>query len=165
MSDRYYQLIKEKHESRDFIELFQTILSVSNEIGFDKALEYLEKCVIEKRIAWLNENLNKIEKTGNPIDDAYKIFYEIYLGISAPKDGEIVEKTKKKLITRWWNHCPVLEACKRLGLDTREICKKVYHKPTQLFLSKINPKLKFDRNYSHIRPYVPYCEEIITLEE
>lgn len=167
MNDKFYRLIKQKYESKraDFTELFRTLLSIANKIGLDKSLEYLEKYVIEKRLSWLDKNLNKLEKTRNPIDDAYRIFYEVYLGISAPKDGEIVEKTDKKLVTRWWNYCPVLEVCKKLSLDTREICKKAYHKPVQIFLSKINPKLKFDRNYYCIRPHTSYCEEIITLKE
>ncbi|MFQ6067471.1 MAG: hypothetical protein ACE5K3_09375 [bacterium] len=167
MNDKYYQLVKQKYQTkgRDFTELFQTILDIGNEIGLDKSLEYLERCVIEKRLSWLNDNLENIEKTGNPIDDAYRIFYEIYLGISTPEDGEVVEKTDKKLLTRWWNYCPVLKVCEKLGLDTRVVCKKAYHNSTQIFLSNFDTKVRFDRNYHCIRPYSPYCEEIITLEE
>ena len=167
MKDKYYQLILGKYENkeRDFSGLFQAVLSIADEIGLEKALEYLERCVIEKRESWLNETLDKLEKTGNAVEDGYRIFYEKYLGISVPKDGEVVERTDKKLVTRWWNYCPILEVCRKLGLDTRMVCKKSYHRPVQIFLSKINPKLRFDRNYDCIRPYSPYCEEIITLEE
>jgi len=167
MENKYYQIILEKYQNkeRDFGGLFQAILSIADEIGLEKSLGYLEKCVIEKRLLWLKSNLKKIEKTGNDVDDAYRIFYENYLGISVPKDGEVVERTDKKLVTRWWNYCPILEVCRKLGLDTRIVCKKSYHKPVQIFLSKINPKLRFDRNYDRIRPYSPCCEEIITLEE
>jgi hypothetical protein len=42
---------------------------------------------------------------------------------------------------------------------------KSYHKPVQAFLSKIDPRLRFDRNYEALRPHTVYCEEIITLEE
>ncbi|MFQ5867568.1 MAG: hypothetical protein ACE5IT_06195 [bacterium] len=167
MKDEYYGLILEKYQDkeRDFGGLFQTILSIANEIGLEKALEYLERCVIEKRLAWLHDSLDKIKRTGDAVEDGYRIFYEKYLGISVPKDGEIVEKTDKKFVMRWWNHCPILEVCRKLGLDTRIVCKKSYHRPVQIFLSRINPKLKFDRNYDCIRPYSPYCEETITLEE
>ena len=78
---------------------------------------------------------------------------------------EIVEQVDRKMVTRWWNHCPTLETCQKLGLDTREICRKAYHKPVQAFLSKIDPRLRFDRNYEALRPHTAYCEEIITLEE
>ena len=33
-----------------------------------------------------------------------RIFYEEYLGISVPKDGEVVDKTDKKMVIRWWNY-------------------------------------------------------------
>ena len=167
MKKEYYQVILEKYRNkeRDFTGLSRAILSIADEVGLEKVLGYLERCVIEKRLAWLDENLGKIERTGNPVEDGYRIFYEKYLGISVPKDGKIVEKIDKKLVTRWWNYCPVLEACKKFSLDTRTVCKKAYHKPVQVFLSRINPKLRFDRSYDCIRPYTPYCEEIITLEE
>ena len=167
MRDKYYELILEKYRNKesDFNGLFQAILSIGDEVGLERALGYLERCVIEKRLGWLEENLGKMERTGNDFEDGYRIFYEEYLGISVPKDGEVVDKTDKKMVMRWWNYCPVLEGCKKFGLDTRVVCKKAYHKPVQVFLSRINPRLKFDRNYDSIRPYTPYCEEIITLEE
>lgn len=167
MKDKYYQVILEKYQNkkRDFNGLFQAVLSIGDEVGLEKALGYLERCVIEKRLGWLDERLDKMERKGDVAGDGYRIFYEEYLGISPPKDGEVVDKTDKKMVMRWWNYCPVLEGCKKFGLDTRVVCKKVYHKPVQIFLSRINPRLKFDRNYDSIRPYTPYCEEIITLEE
>jgi len=167
MKDKYYELILEKYRNKEskFSGLFQAILSVDDEVGLERALGCLEKCVIEKRLGWLDESLDKMERTKDAVEDGYRIFYEEYLGISVPKDGEVVDRTDKKMVMRWWNYCPVLEGCKKFGLDTRVVCKKAYHKPVQIFLSRINPKLKFDRNYDNIRPYTPYCEEIITLEE
>jgi len=165
--DEYYQVILGKYQNkeRDFSGLFRAVLDIGDEIGLEKTLRYLERCVIEKRLAWLDENLDRTEKTGNPLEDGYSIFYEKYLGISIPKDGEIIEKTDKKLVMRWWNYCPTLEGCKKFGLDTRIVCKKAYHRPVQIFLSRIHSKLRFERNYDRIRPYSPYCEEIISLEE
>ena len=165
MRNKYYQVILEKYQNKeiDFAELFGAVLAVGDEIGLEKALGYLERCVIEKRLGWLDESLGGIEKTRNAVEDGYRIFYEEYLGISVPKDGEVVDKTDKKMVMRWWNYCPVLEGCKKFGLDTRVVCKNAYHKPVQVFLSRINSKLKFYRNYDSIRPYTPYCEEIITL--
>ncbi len=165
--DKHYRLIKQHYQKskRDSTELFQIILSVADEIGLEKTLAYLEQCVTEKRLAWLNKNLEHLAKTGDPVFDGYRLFYEVYLGVSTPAEGEIVEKTEYKMVTRWWNRCPTLDVCQKLGLDTREICKKAYHKPVQEFLSQINPKLKFERNYESLRPHTTYCEEIIVLEE
>jgi len=131
----------------------------------DQALACLEQCVIEKRIAWLKANQWEVIDSSDPVMEGYQWFYESYLGVSVPKDGEIVERTEKRMVMRWWNPCPTLEACQKLGLDTREVCKKAYHKPVQEFLKVINPKLRFDRNYEAIRPYAAWCEEIIVLED
>jgi hypothetical protein len=163
----YYQRIKVQYKNLrgDSTELFNEILLASSEIGIDKALAYLEQCVIEKRSAWLEANFNEAPEENDPVTAGYKWFYEKYLGASVPKDGEIVERTEKRLVMRWWNPCPTLEACKKLGLDTREVCKKAYQRPVQEFLERIHPKLRFDRNYERIRPYAAYCEEIILLEE
>ncbi|MBN1218268.1 MAG: hypothetical protein JXM69_05015 [Anaerolineae bacterium] len=163
----YYQRIKQQYQNRmeDSTELFQTVLSVADTIGLDQTLAYLEQCVIEKRLAWLDENLEKFNRTGNAVLDGYRLFYEVYLGVSVPADGEIVKQTDSQLITRWWNRCPTLDACQKLGLDTREFCRKAYHQPVQIFLAKLDPRLRFERNYEALRPHTAYCEEIITLEE
>ncbi|MFN2232542.1 MAG: nucleoside deaminase, partial [Anaerolineae bacterium] len=85
--------------------------------------------------------------------------------LSVPADGEIVAWDERRMVTRWWNRCPTLEACQALGLDTRVICRLAYHGPVQAFLSRIEPRLRFDRNYDALRPHTPYCEEILFLVE
>ncbi len=163
----HYQRIKQEYINLqgDSTKLFAEILQASEEIGFDEALAYLGQCAIEKRSAWLKANLVESIHEDDPVLEGYKWFYEKYLRVSVPNDGEIVERTQKRIVTRWWNPCPTLEACKKLGLDTREVCKKAYEKPVQEFLKHIHPKLRFDRDYEKIRPHAPYCEEIIELEE
>ncbi len=167
MKNEYCQLIKNQYENSrgDSTRLFKTILSVAEETGLEEALDYMEECVIEKRAAWLERNEKSIKKTGNPLLDGYSTFYECYLGLSIPKDGEIIEASERRIAMRWWNKCPTLEACLALGLDTREICKRVYHQPVQMLLSRIDVKLRFERNYEALRPYTSYCEESIELEE
>jgi hypothetical protein len=167
MNGEYYQLVRHQYQRSggNTTELFQTILSIAQEIGLDAALACLEQCVVEKRLSWWDRNAEALEIMGDPLRDGYSMFYEGYLGLSTPQDGEIVEATDRRLVTRWWNPCSTLEACKKLGLDTREICRKVYHQPVQVLLSKMDPRLRFERNYAALRPYAPYCEEIIRLEE
>jgi len=163
--DPYHSLIKGQylHSGGDSTALFQTILSLPHEIGLDKALAYLEQCVLEKRLAWLDVNLERLARTGNPVWDGYRMFYETYLGVSIPFAGEMVEQDERRMVMRWWNPCPTLAACQKLGLDTRQVCRKAYHQPVQAFLWRIDPRLRFDRNYAELRPYRPYCEEMITL--
>jgi tRNA(adenine34) deaminase len=149
----------------DSTELFQEILNISKEIGLDNALSILERCVTERRVAWAKAHLGEMKQTGNPVLDGYRWFYEKYLRVSMPEDGEIAEISGKRIVSRWWNPCSTLEACKKFGLDTRVICRKVYHRPVQVFLKQLHPGLCFGRNYDCLRPYTTYCEEIIFLEE
>jgi len=165
--DRYRQQIRQQYQnsSGEATSLFQTILAVARHIGLDEALSILEQCVTEKRLAWLETHLADFERSDNPVLDGYRLFYEVYLGVSVPDDGEIVSQTRSEMVMRWWNHCPTLEACQKLNLDTREICQKAYHQPVQEFLARLDPRLKFERNYEALRPHSPYCEEIIVLKE
>ena len=165
MHDEYYAQVQEKYQSRDFDALFQTLLSIAEIIGRDEALALLERCAIEKRQAWVDRHLDLLERTGNPVVDGYRAFYEVYLGVSAPVYGEIIEQDDTHMVARWWNTCPLLDVCGAMGLETREICRKTYEKPVQVFLSRIDPRLRFSRNYNRIRPHTPYCEETITLVE
>jgi len=50
--DKYYQLILEKYQYKEsnFNGLFESVLSVGDEVGLERALGYLERCVIEKRL-------------------------------------------------------------------------------------------------------------------
>lgn len=149
----------------DFIRLFKYYKEVSKSIGKKKAMDILEKLAVEKRLKWLKENYRAVNRQDkNIINSIDKIFYKKFYKL-AYKDRKIVKKDKYMLQTRWYNYCPVLEACKAVGLDTREICRKIYHRPNQVFLSKINPKLRFKRNYRKIRPHADYCEEIIKLKK
>jgi len=149
----------------DSTGLFREILHISDEIGLDEALSILERCVIDKRLAWAQAHLGEMNKTDNPVLNGYRWFYEKYLCLSIPEDGEIVEYSDEIIVSRWWNPCPTLEACRKFGLDTRLVCKKAYHQPVQEFLMQLHPGLRFDRNYECIRPHTAYCEEIISLSD
>jgi hypothetical protein len=162
-----YQIIKENYPDNgtDYEKLFQAVKSVADKVGMDKALELLGRRDEERRTAWISKNMERLKRSGNIFDDVLRIFYKECVGVQIGEVGEIIERTDKKLVTRWWNHCPILEACKKYGLDTREVCKKAYHLPNQTFLSALDSRLKFNRNYeAGIRPHAPYCEEIITVE-
>jgi hypothetical protein len=139
-------------------------MGAADDIGMDAALGVLEKCITEKRLSWLSRALPVFTKTINPLEDALQLFYLDYLRLSLPADGEIVESSPARLVTRWWNPCPTLKACQELGLETRTICRLAYHSPVQVFLTAIDPRLSFDRNYASLRPHTPYCEEIITIQ-
>jgi tRNA(Arg) A34 adenosine deaminase TadA len=124
----------------------------------------LEDELVKKRIKWFEENKNDITKKlrGSDVEKAYQLIL-MKIGIKR-SDAPIVKKTEKEIVFHSKDFCPALEACKILELDTRKICKLVFEKPTEELIKKINPKLKFTRNYEHIRPYTTFCEEIIKIE-
>jgi hypothetical protein len=167
MNRAHFELIQEQYISStgDYSRLFDVLRSIAAEEGMDRALGYLEMAMIGKRMRWLDRNLKRMKRTGNPVRDGFRIFYELYLGATIPGQGEIVEEKIDRIVSRWWNPCPTLVACSRLGLDTKEICRKAFHKPAQAFLSAIDSRLIFRRNYHSLRPFTPYCEEIIELVE
>jgi tRNA(adenine34) deaminase len=127
-------------------------------------LQKIEKYLLDRRIKWFEKNRSLIsELQGNDIEKAYRLLL-MKIGIRE-EDAPVILNTYNKIVFHSRNFCPSLEACKILGLDTRVICKAVFEKPTDALVKKINPKLRFDRNYNNIRPYTSYCEEIILLEQ
>jgi len=137
-------------------------MRIARELGEDRAWAILEELVLEKRMEWL-ERRPEILGRVDSLAKAFEVFYLDYLGLEVG-DYEIVEMDDDKIVVRCRNFCPVLEACKRLGLDTRSICRLVYERPTREFFSRLNPRIKFERNYDAIRPRAPYCEESLYFE-
>jgi hypothetical protein len=93
---------------------------------------------------------------------AYEIVMLNYM-TSNPEEIVTAEESENRIVWKSYNPCPVLEVCKRKGLDTREVCKKAYEKPAQIFFQQIDKRIKYGRNYEKIRPYSEYCEEFIEL--
>ena len=75
----------------------------------------------------------------------------------------ITHEEDKRITWRSRSWCPTLEACKELGLDSREVCKKGWEYSVNKFVQRIHPKLRFSRNYEKLRPHGEYCEETIEL--
>jgi len=116
----------------------------------------------QKRLRWYAENRGRLELEGSDVRKAYTLLLLRYMGLRQ-EEVPIVYEDEKKIVWRSRNFCPVLEACVRLGLDTRDVCRQAEEKPVQELISKINPRLRFSRNYEKIRPYSAYCEEVIEL--
>jgi hypothetical protein len=131
----------------------------AREIG---SYDFIDKELVEKRLCWYEENEDKIHLRGSDVRKAYTLLLIEYLGLN-PKEVPVIYEDERKIVWRSYNFCPVLEACKKLRMDTREVCKKAEEKSVQELISKINPNLRFSRNYEKIRPYAEYCEEIIEL--
>jgi tRNA(Arg) A34 adenosine deaminase TadA len=121
----------------------------------------VESQIAQKRIAWLEQNrsLSRDQSTPTP-RRAFELLFFDYMGLS-PADLPVVQETERQITWLSKNPCPTLEACSRLGLDTRLVCRSINEKSTQAFLSQIDPQLRFFRSYQEIRPYAPHCRETI----
>lgn len=122
----------------------------------------ISKEEIQRSLTWYKANKNKLNLDGALLRQAYTMVLLKFMSID-PKEVPVVYENEKQIIWHSFNFCPNLEACKRLNLDTRVICKGAYEKSVQVLISCLNSNLKFSRNYSKIRPYEDYCEEIIEL--
>jgi tRNA(Arg) A34 adenosine deaminase TadA len=116
-----------------------------------------------KRTIWFEENKDKIipHLEGSEVERAYKLIL-MKVGI-AEKEAPIIEKTDDRVVFHSENPCPALDACEILGLDTRVVCRLHTEEATDALIKKLNPKLKFTRNYAKLRPDSPFCEEIIEI--
>ena len=113
-----------------------------------------------KRLDWWERNKDNLRLSGSLPKQASKMVLFECLGIN-PKEIKIIHDSQTKISWQARNFCPVVEACRRLGLETKEVCREVYQEPVQVLISRLNPNLFFSRNYDRIRPYAEYCEESI----
>ena len=125
------------------------------------AYREIEDEIAQKRSAWLAQNQPAAGKhvRFSPRQAFEKLFFD-YMGLPV-NELPVLSETDDEIVWRSLNRCPTLEACQRLGLDTRRICRAINEKSTQAFLSRLDPQLRFLRSYAEIRPHTDYCRESI----
>lgn len=115
----------------------------------------------QKRISWLNQTLKdkKDDESFTPREAFELLFFE---NMELKREElPVITESNKEIVWLSYNRCPTLEACNKLGFDTRKVCRSINEKSTQAFISKLNPQLRFHRDYEEIRPYSEYCKEKI----
>lgn len=119
----------------------------------------------KKRVAWANQNWDRIDATlrGSDVKKAYQLILT-KIGIDNAQ-APIEEESSHRLVFHSENQCPALDACEILGLDTRKVCKLYSEEATDVLIKSLNPRLKFSRDYSRLRPSSPFCREIIELQQ
>ena len=123
----------------------------------------LQEDLVRKRLAWWKTHGRGPDLRGPLPRRAYTLVLLDYMGLD-PGKVPVVHEDDRKIVWRSTNFCPTLEACSRLGLDTRVICRAATEGPVQALIACLDPHLCFSRNYtSGIRPYAPFCEEMIEL--
>ncbi len=116
-----------------------------------------------KRLAWWEESKGAIVLREPLPRRAYVLVLLTYMGIH-PDEAPVIYEDEFRITWRSRNFCPLLEACQRLGLDTRIVCRQATEWPVQALIACLDPRLRFSRNYADgIRPYTDYCEESIEL--
>ncbi len=129
----------------------------------NKELKIIEGEVIAKRTLWFDsrpaEERLAIGTRPSPRLAFETLFFK-YMGLR-PDELPVLREDDEEIVWSSRNPCPTLEACRELGLDTRVICRAVYEKSTQAFVSRIDPQLRFLRDYDEIRPLSHHCLERI----
>lgn len=129
----------------------------------ETALDALNEDSVLRRTAWFNENRAEFGfLSGDPLEAGYRLLLARF-GIT-PEQAPVVERTEQRIVFHSQNFCPTLEACRRLGHDTRLVCKRLNERATDALVKLVDPRLTFSRNYDRLRPYAPYCEEQLMLE-
>lgn len=121
----------------------------------------LEREVAARRVAWAEARLPAAGGAGRWTPRrAFEVLFLDYMGLKAA-DLPVVSEGDDEIVWESRNPCPTLEACRVLGLDTRKICRSVYEKSTQALISRLDPSLRFLRDYRLIRPHADHCRERI----
>ncbi len=121
----------------------------------------IERESAEKRIAWFRETYPEAQDRPRPSPRrAYELFLLEYLGLPE-EQVPVLSESETEIVWLSLNECPTLEACQKLGLDTRNVCRAACEKPAQALISQLDPQLRFYRRYDEIRPYAAHCKEMI----
>jgi len=155
------------------------IISESEQKAIEEKLEQLRKVkdgtltpqeladlITQRRVLWFEENKNTVLSKYHGLPDeekAYRIIFFDHMKIN-PEYSKMARLDKGKIRVESYNFCPYLEACRKLGLDTRFVCKEIGEPSIQEVCKLINSNLKFRRNYQNIRPHnCNFCEEYFEL--
>lgn len=129
----------------------------------DEALDKLNDDSTIRRLKWYRENRAALGCIGNDLLMSAYLLLVHRFGVTT-EEMPIDTRSESTITFHSVNFCPTLEACKLLGLDTRHICRRINERSTDLLIKQLDPRLAFSRNYEKLRPYTPYCEEMISLK-
>jgi tRNA(Arg) A34 adenosine deaminase TadA len=121
----------------------------------------LERAVTARRLAWADAHRQRLAGASAPTPrQAFDLLFFDYMGLDA-RDLPVVAESEDEIVWESRNPCPTVEACRALGIDTRRVCRAVYEKSTQALISRLDPALRFLRDYARIRPHTDHCRERI----
>ncbi len=126
-----------------------------------RGLRAVEAEITARRMEWLRQHVSSAPQLGTVTPRrAFELLFFEHMGLD-PADLPVEKETPTEIVWRSQNRCPTLEVCRRLELDTRQVCRAANEKATQAFVSYLDPQLRFLRSYETIRPHAAYCLERI----
>jgi hypothetical protein len=141
-------------------ELLPHLLRLLPQAGIAVRWEEINEMVIGRRLQWAVEHsaiLSSYEQLA-PLEKVMRFIYLDHLHIRL-EDLDVMMENGRRLVIRCRNWCPYLEACNRLAIDTRVVCRRINHDCFVLLAQFIDPRLSYTRNYELLRPHGSYCEE------
>ncbi len=121
--------------------------------------------LVHKRLAWWEAHGEGLDLAGPLPRRAYTLVFLVYMGLDL-SEVPVVYEDERRIVWQSVNFCPTLEACRRLGLDTRAVCRAATERSVEALIRRLDERLRFGRNYeTGIRPYARFCEEEIWLAE
>lgn len=115
-----------------------------------------------KRLAWIATYQSSLSIGQATPRQSYEALILTYMRID-PTEAPIVVDEPDRITWASRNFCPLLEACNILRLDTRKVCRLGTEGSVQQFVSTLNPRLVFSRDYPNLRPFGEACVETISL--
>lgn len=158
--------VARKRAVETYVGLLSYVMAVGERIGREEALKILGSVTGAGWERWVNENLPRLgivgndARAGNSLTTAF--FSGMLPGTWKPEEHVLVEDTPTRVVSHDTHFCPILEACKALGLSTREVCP-TFEPAVEAMLKPLNPKLSF--RIEKVRPEADYCEHMIELKE
>ncbi len=121
----------------------------------------IERRVAEKRMAWCAKHPEYFQAGEDATPRrAFDLLFFSYMGLES-EDLTVVTEDFDEIVWDSANPCPTLDACEAARLETRSVCRAVYEKSTQALISALDPRLRFLRDYAHLRPQAAACRERI----
>jgi tRNA(Arg) A34 adenosine deaminase TadA len=130
----------------------------------EAALSEMARALAERRLRWLDHHP---DAAGKESEALLSRAYRLLTGKLGVSEGEapIVSQDRGSLTFASRNSCPTLEACRILGLDTRQVCRALTEAPTQALLQRLDHRLRFTRDYATLRPFGDACMETISIHD
>lgn len=125
-----------------------------------RSLREIEAETTARRIRWLEDHADRLRRAPATPRRLFETLFLDYMGLSSA-ELPVLSESAEEITWASMNPCPTLEACARIGLDTRKVCKGAYERSTQAFLSWFDPRFRFLRDYREIRPWARRCRERI----